>query len=89
MKKTLIIALCCFFILASQLVAQSVSGQSSGTTNTNASVNAQAEDADANVSTEKPDPSINRVPAALKPLLLIPLAGVLYLVYEKLAQRNT
>ncbi|MFH0828755.1 MAG: hypothetical protein V1907_01080 [Candidatus Kerfeldbacteria bacterium] len=29
-----------------------------------------------------------RDPAALKPLLLVPLAGVLYLLYEKLAQRN-
>lgn len=29
-----------------------------------------------------------RDPAALKPLLLVPLAGVLYLVYEKLAKRN-
>ncbi len=36
----------------------------------------------------KLDPSVHRLKPALKPLLLVPLAGVLYLIYERLTQRK-
>ena len=92
MKKTLLAA-CLLTIIAVVSVRSRVSAE----TNTNATGNQgnatvvmpQNTNENVNASPTAPNKRADfRDPAALKPLLLVPLAGVLYLLYEKLAQRN-
>lgn len=57
--------------------------------NANTGTNAPAQNDNANVAPETASEKTNfKDPAALAPLLLVPLAGVLYLIYEKIAKHN-
>jgi len=61
-----------------------VTAQTNG--NTNIDVNAPA--ADGNTNTTGNGMAYFRAPATLLPLLLVPLAGILYLLYEKISKRQ-
>lgn len=80
------------FLLAMALLTVTAVATPALATNTNAA----PEPSNANASITAPtntnspaklDPRVHQLKPALKPLLLVPLAGLLYLIYERLAKR--
>ncbi len=83
MKRTLAVIVLSFFIGVA--AAWSTIAQTNENVNTNVNVNAVT--VNGNTNTTSNGMAYFRAPATLLPLLLIPLAGILYLIYEKISKR--
>jgi len=84
MKKTLAMIVLSFFICMAApcpTIAQT-------NENANVNVNVNAATVNDNTNTTSNGMAYFRAPATLLPLLLIPLAGILYIAYEKISKRQ-
>lgn len=75
-------------IVLAVVMCATVASSATAQTNENVNVNVNAPAVDGNTNTTSNGMAYFRAPATLLPLLLVPLAGIFYLLYEKISKRT-